>query len=313
MSRVEHWETILQGRAIEPIAVFEGDEAIGAEEYTATIYNWYNEHQAIFVAGAQACGVDLKPENMERSRRIVAAACWLDEYLDRPGEEMRMRAEYFGDAVQQIYGGQGIDRIEAGADAKPELAMRPELRNALRLMDNATGEGSGFDPDARNCFLMRAKLIGNSVLRKAYCTDPEEYMVQVRLESDATADIISGSMLDGLPQTSAEIRYERVMRTMMRGVVLLDHAYDLPNDYEEGRTRVEPSIGNRLRMARSAVSEYAHRTFIAQDGQSNGDRLSGDWRPLGRMFGSHLAARRRRLDGGKAPALPAGPLPEKQR
>jgi len=303
MSRVEHWQDVLETHTIEPLHRFPGDNFEPAE-YTAAVYNWYSEKLSTFQIGAEACGLTVAgPHRLERARRVMALACWIDEYLDEPQAVQTARAEQFirGAKAAQRNRGQGWEAVVASDD--PALSPRPELRTALQLVESATAQRSGFDPSLRRRFLTHAQLIGNSAIVKARQTDTQSYIRQLRNESDSFAEILAGSYLQSLPQRLQDRRWAGVVRKLMRTTVLIDCALDLPNDRQEDRVALESGIGRRTRIAAAGVQDF----FRAN---SDGQKLNASDVPvLKAMYREYRQVTKTRLDDGKAPALP---LPAKR-
>ena len=229
---------------ITPVHQFPGDEAISPALYRSVIYGGYVTTTATLYGAARAIGLEVDPEAFERWKRIGAAAGLLDDFLDESPDPLLSQQLYDQGLANQIHDSRPV-HLPSGGDER----LIPAVNMMLASVSNV--------PELRKERLINAaRSIGRIALTKAAAEDLETYTDILKQEAIDSSNLVrysaSGAMLD---QPEFDVFADWCDQAIALGT-LYDHARDLPVDSKLGRTLVEPSLKNQLRLGAQAAIPF---------------------------------------------------------
>ncbi len=229
---------VLNPETVTPVTssyVFEGDELISAEAYEATMRNWYACNVPVVNEVFKGSGVDLDPAGYERVKRMLTGSHWLDHFLDEADDRQEAYTLY-SQTVTAL-------KTEQAPPSFPEWAP-PELETSLHLLQNSMED---IDVSVYMELLDMAQSIADISMAKAECTSLKRYITLLKEEGRLTLRI------GALVATNGDETLQRGLSSWIdvagEGMTLLDSALDLPKDYENGLTNVQPTRINQLQLA----------------------------------------------------------------
>lgn len=273
-----------------PVYTFPGDRHVSKEQYWACINQGYVSSVPTVTGAARAFGIDVDAETFERWKRTASAASLLDDFLDTSPDMERAYGLYM----------QGIDYSRGTADA-PKLPEKADqrLEPSIILLGNATT----VLPEQQQARLYQAAgVVALLALWKAGhsrpdnetdYSDPRAFVELLKTEAASTSQLVTETTTEYVRgQPGFEQFYTWCNQAITLGA-LVNTTLDLETDYTQKLTQVEPTLANRLRVARSmgrpALAMMQDRQNLTASGQSVRDNWSY------RLHSSHTPKKQRYL------------------
>lgn len=238
------------GLEIEPPAfTFAGDETVPPDAYAAVLSNTYLRKLPFAMMLMQRFGVPSDPENHERIKRGLVCMGWLDHMLDEAPDR---------EASLQAY----ADLVDTLTQPKEALNLpswiRPEVQDSIVLLRNAISE---LPQENKSAIVRKAQRIGATSLEKASADSAADYSVILSEEGALSSDVVIECLDTHTQKTNAYSRLHTFNARAMTAATLLDAAIDLRQDYQNGLTKVAPSLRNRLFLYQKA---FGHLPYIVK-------------------------------------------------
>lgn len=247
-----------------PLATFAGDESIPVQTYEQLMTDGYTSISQYLKAGARAVDLSIDPVTEERWRRLVVAWYYIDDFIDNLGDSAKAHELYKAGMATALAGG---DIYETVAELGPHKPSNPLLVPSVVSLRNSLTD---IEPSNLEALQVAASVINDAALEKASTSDIDKYISILTDESIATADLIDLTAdSDTTRQPGYPTFYAAIRRAMLVSVYL-DSALDLKDDYEQGVTKVTPTVRHIGRLALSAVRP-------ARESAKWGDDLSIAW------------------------------------
>lgn len=247
-----------------PVATFEGDVHLPAGSYEQLMTGGYASVAEYAKAGAAAAGVTLDTVTEERWRRLASATHYIDEFIDtadEPAKARRLYEEGLQAALEHTDTAEALHAVHLPENVNPLLpasvvALHSSLESASQHQREQLGQA--------------ARTIHRAASTKAATRDIATYITTLQQESDATSALFEHIATPTVATQPAHRALVEVVRHAMRVAVMLDSAFDLREDYQEGITAVTPTWRHMARLALAALPAAHHATKF-------GDNLHITW------------------------------------
>lgn len=248
-----------------PVRIFDGDEYIEPELYKQLMAGGYMSTFALAEEGLEAAGVTLDDISKERWRRLACASYYIDEFIDTVSDKREAHVLYERGMNLALHG--------APRGMIDELLVRHEDVNPLLVPSILLLRNSVADvaTDELTTLQQAALTINDVAIEKASTEDCTTYERLLMVESDATVALLEHSVTPNVAQQSAFHTFTETMRFIMRVAVYADSTFDLKDDYEQGVTRVTPTLRHMGSVALQAFQ-------AAREASWPPERLRISWR-----------------------------------
>ena len=247
-----------------PVATFEGDKLLPPGTYEQLMTGGYISVSEYAKAGAKAAGVVLDNITEERWRRLASATHYIDEFIDT-AEQPTIARRLYNEGLQAALTYE--DTFEALRAVQLPLDINPLVPASVIALHSSL---EGTSPAQRDQLAAAAYAINHAADIKASTNDIDAYLTTLTEESDATAALFDHIATPYVAHQPAPAALSKVVRHAMRVAVMLDSALDLREDYEQGVTKVQPTIRHMARLACAAL-------LPAHQATTFGDNLHITW------------------------------------
>lgn len=247
-----------------PVATFEGDKLLPPHSYEQLMTSGYISVSEYAKAGAKAAGLLLDNVTEERWRRLASATHYIDEFIDTAEQPAVARQLYDEGLCAALTHEDTADALRAArlpSDANPLLAL-----SVIALH----GSLEGAPTTQRERLATAAHTINAAARIKASTDNIHDYLSILTEESDATSALFEHIATPYVAEQPAHTTLSNVVRHAMRVAVMLDSAFDLREDYEQGITKVQPRVRHMARLACAALAPAHQATTF-------GDNLRVTW------------------------------------
>lgn len=221
---------------------FDGDELIDTKTYERCMTDCYMSTLSYVKGAAEATGLDLDSETLERWKRIGNAAYLIDDFLDT-APDIQTACDMYDERMHQAF---EVSSEEILNDTTLPHDVDDRLLPAIVLMKNSVG----ILPPPQLYQLKNAAKMINAITRdKEQCDNSATYIWLLKQEAYHTATLIIEA---ASPEVMRQRRYSEFAawcRHAMKLGTLGDSAVDLKDDYEQGITKVNPTFRNIAKIA----------------------------------------------------------------
>jgi hypothetical protein len=229
---------------LSPVHAFPGDDAVDSETYARAMYGGYVSTVTTLYGGASGFGLKIDQETFERWKRMCAAAGILDDFLDE-SPDMQTACDLYADGM--------IGLFDTDTAATPFDWLDDRLRPGIRLLRNSV---SNLPEQRKQPLVEAAAAIGQLALKKAVCSDIGEYTGQLRQEAHYSSRLVYGSVSQSVAGQTGMDRFARWCDDAFELATFVDSARDLRDDAANGRTAVQPTLLNSLRIGLTGRPTY---------------------------------------------------------
>lgn len=247
-----------------PVATFEGDKLLPPGAYEQLMTGGYISVSEYAKAGARAAGLTLDNVTEERWRRLASATHYIDEFIDT-AEQPALARQLYNEGLQAALAHQDTAEALQAVQLPPDINP---LAPASVIALHSSLEGATTTQRAQ--LAAAADTINCAADTKASTSDIDIYLATLAEESDATAALFEHIATPYVAHQPAHATLSKVVRHAMRVAVMLDSAFDLSEDYEQGVTKVPPTARHIARLARAALRPAHQATTF-------GDNLRITW------------------------------------
>jgi hypothetical protein len=237
-----------------PVYDFPGDDMVDDETYRRAIFDGYVSSVSTAYGAARGCGLEVDAETFERWKRCGSAAGLLDDFLDE-SPNLQEANELYQFGLNYV--------TEHQKDAQAPEWLDSRLASAIVLLRNSV---SVLPERQQSALVSSARAIGSIAIKKAQCSDINEYIDCLREEGRYTAVLVSESVSENMRHDDAFPAFMNWCENALEFATLVDSARDLWADKAAGRVDVDATARNSLRivskMRRSSKALY--RTHIAR-------------------------------------------------
>lgn len=243
--------------SLTPVEVFPGDTEEALSVYPEVMSAKYLASLEYLAAGARALDVNIDPITKERWRRLAVASYYIDDFIDTATNKDEAHVLYeLG--LRTALG----ETITAGEAARLYGTKRdPLLLPSIELLRSSVADAS---PDALGHLRVAALTINNIARDKVDIDDVTGYIEALHEEVTATVSLIDHTAHEATTGQPGYPKLHEVMHNAMQVAVFADSVLDLRDDYEQGVTRVAPTIRHMGRLALQAVRPA--RKLVQPDG-----------------------------------------------
>lgn len=257
--------------SLTPVEVFPGDAEEALSVYPEVMSAKYLASLEYLAAGARALDVNIDSITKERWRRLAVASYYIDDFIDTATNKEEAHTLYeLG--LRTALG----ETITAEETARLYGTKRePLLLPSIELLRSSVVDAS---PDALE-HLRAAALTINDVARdKADIDDVASYIEALHEEVTATVSLIDHTAHEATAGQPGYPKLRKVMHNAMQVAVFADSALDLKDDYEQGVTKVTPTIRHMGRLALQTLRPA--RKLVQPDGSLGAAmRMLGEVQP----------------------------------
>jgi len=225
---------------------FPGDEAISHDVYHRVIYGGYVTTTATLYGAALAVGVPVDAETFERWKRVGAAAGLLDDFLDESPDPAESQRLYDHGLASQIDGPSYVSLPKWGDE---------RLVPAVNLMITSA---SSLPESKRLGLISAARSIGRISLQKTSAPNLKAYISLLQQEAADSNYLILNSASEHMYHSPRFSVFSDWCKQAILLGTLYDHARDLRTDHRLGRTSVEPSLRNQLKLGIHALRPFGN-------------------------------------------------------
>ena len=225
---------------------FPGDEETPLETYQSVIFGGYVTTTATLYGAARALELPVDAETFERWKRICATAGLLDDFLDDSPDPAKSQELYDEELDSQLQG--------ASTVSLPEWADR-RLVPAINMLAASV---LNMPEEQRSKMIMSAQSIGRLAITKTSLDNVEAYAGVLQKEATETGNLIRYSVTDSIYNDPRFDAFASWCEQAITLATLYDHARDLSLDNQRGRTVLEPSLRNKLK-----IGSHALRPFVS--------------------------------------------------
>ncbi len=227
---------------LKPVYQFDGDEVVEAESYEQCMANGYMSTLSFVKGGAEALGLDLDNETVERWKRVCNAAYLIDDFLDT-APDIQTACNMYEASMARVFEATNEQLLN---DSSLPPGTDKRLQPAIVLLKNSVGTLS----EGRVAQLKNAAATINDIARqKQSCDDPAQYVSFLKREAYYTSILITESASEEVRRQDAYPEFIRWWQHTMALAILGDTAIDLKKDYEQGVTKVAPTVRNIAKIA----------------------------------------------------------------
>jgi hypothetical protein len=219
----------------ESVHSFAGDEAITTEAYQSAIFAGYVSTVSTLYGVARGCNLPIDTATFERWKRFGAAAGLVDDYLDESGDIASANMMYY----------QGLHDIMQPTPEIEAPENHENLLTAALLLKHGVDE---LPETTKYRLLFLARTIGNIAVQKSSTSSIHEYIELLETEASLTSQLVTNTLSQQIHDHPGYSVFETWCNNALAFATLADSVRDLWSDAREGRTAVQPSLGNAFRI-----------------------------------------------------------------
>jgi len=200
------------------------------------IYVSYREMADFTLPVAMHSGLPFSDEALER-QRLVSGCVGLTDYMwDNSLDARQPFLEY-------------CDALEKGVKVDPPAGVHPLLAEDLSTLVQE------IEPSQAKALFDMGRTAVAKAAEYSVASDPRQYMDLRAQEARSAARMMTCILPDAESQHPAFPRYAILVDEVSVARNAVDSIKDLTSDFEEGRTRVEPTLANRTWLAAVAAQQ----------------------------------------------------------
>lgn len=232
-------------RVMSSLYDFENDSYINAKTYTDCMKAPYISIVSYMKGAAEAGGLELDPETLERWKRVCSAMYFIDEFLDT-APDRKAACHQFENGLRSSL---THDTPELLATTSP--ATHEQLVPIIILLKNSMQTL----PEARVASLIEAACDINTIaLKKITIDDTQHYIELLHHEATQTSNLLTQSVSDAVHRQPDFNQFASWCQQTMTMAILADSAVDLRQDYREEVVAVSPTAIHIARLAIGALT-----------------------------------------------------------
>ena len=216
---------------------FPGDEAISESDYEGCINAGYASSVATLAGALEGFGVELDKETFERCKRMASVVGLGDDLLDE-SPSIEIGYEAFN---------QAIVRAASESYFDPPAWGDERLITSLQLFSNSV---KILSRDRQENILLAAEGIADLALVKSECTNAHDYSSLLKNEARLTNLLVMEAASTEVRNNSNFQAFLEWAESALEAGTLTNSLLDLREDYIRHLTSVQPSVANRLRIAK---------------------------------------------------------------
>lgn len=221
---------------------FEGDEMIDNQTYERCMTDCYMSTLSFVKGAAEATGLYLDGETLERWKRIGNAAYLIDDFIDT-APDIQTACDMYEERMHQAFESTS-EEILNDTNLPPNVDDR--LQPAIVLMKNSVD----ILPAPQLYQLKNAAAMINNITRgKQACDDIATYILLLKQEAYYTSLLITESASPEVRRQCPYPEFAAWCQHAMELGTLGDSAIDLKADNEQGITKVHPTVRNIAKLA----------------------------------------------------------------
>lgn len=226
---------------------FKDDELIDAKTYEHCMSDSYMSKISFVKGAAEASGLDLDGETLERWKRIMNAAYLIDNFVDT-APDIQTVCDIYEARMYQAFEESSEEILH---DMSLPADVDERLRPAIVLLKNSVG----ILPSPQLYQLKNAaKKINELTREKEACEDPAVYIELLKQEAHHTSTLIIESASPEVKRQQHYPEFALWCRHAIAVGTLGDSAIELRKDHEQGITKITPTVRNIARIALQACN-----------------------------------------------------------
>lgn len=227
---------------LKSVYQFNDDHLIDSDMYRLCMTDCYMSTLSFVKGAAEASGVNLDCETLERWKRIGNAAYLIDKFVDT-APDIQTACDMYDERMQQAFEGTSEQILN---DAHLPVNIDTRLQPAIVLLKNSV---SILPIEQLYQLKHAAKMINNITRAKESCDDTNDYIMLLKQEAHHTGTLIIESASPEVKRQAHYSEFALWCRHAMQLGTLGDSAIDLRQDHEQGITKVTPTVRNIARIA----------------------------------------------------------------